>query len=197
MWYCPYLCSRCGFITRPSPRESATSLSLSLLVGGCGGTAGGLASSTLKPLWLIGQRLTRNLNFSDSMSCRQRVEEKTHSLQCPTGGQRKTDREGERKNTRLLQVMRRPLQSLHELWFSIYPQVFNSKHLRIIPSLSFYTQFFGLSHNFTASLKRKSINHSVQICESLNRWKTSTERQRFPTGPPAACKMVWISVATN
>lgn len=54
-----------------------------------------------------------------------------------------------------------------------------------------------LSHNFTASLKRKSIYHSAQMCESLNRWKTSSQRQRFPTGPPATCKTVWISVVTN
>lgn len=65
--------------------------------------------------------------------------------------------------------------------------------------LSRYYRVFRFvpSPNFTASLKRKSIYHSAQMRESLNRWRTSTQRQRFPIGPPATCKMVWIAVVTN
>lgn len=86
----PYLWSRCGIYHQSIPTWFHD---LSLL------GVGGLASRTLKPLWFIGQKLTRNLKINDSVSCRERAEEKSHSLQCPMGGQGKTDREGERKST--------------------------------------------------------------------------------------------------
>lgn len=144
----------------------------------------GLASRTLKPLGLIGQNLTRNLNINDPMSSRERVGETSHSLQCPMGGQRE-NREGGRggKQRRLLEVMWGPLHSLHELRFSS-PSQQTPEDASIF--LSFFFHFVP-SHDFTVGLKRKlteSISHLVPMRESLNRQKTSTHRQRLPTRPP-------------
>lgn len=181
----PYLWSRCGIYHQSIPTWFHD---LSLL------GVGGLASRTLKPLWFIGQKLARNLKINDSVSCRERVEEKSHSLQCPMGGQGKTDREGERKSTG---GYYRSCAGLFDPYTS-RPQVFHRKHLGMTPSFSLLQSFSVCSSpNFTASLKRKSIYHSAQMRESLNRWRTSTQRQRFPIGPPATCKMVWIAEVTN
>lgn len=145
------------FITRPSPRGSTTSL------------CWGLASRTLEPLWLIGQKLTRSHNINDSMSCRERVEEESHSLQCPMGGQRKTDREGGR--TQEVTTGHTQASSiLLELRFSSRPQVFHSKHLRTTPSFSCYYRVFQFvdlkviispqvwkENQYT--IQRKCVNH--------------------------------------
>lgn len=165
------------------PHVSPRPLSLSLLVGGW---EGGVRRGASPPAhWKHCGLLGRDwLETSISVTQCLVDSELRRRLSAMPNGRTEENRQGGRAEE-------------HEVTTGHVQAVFHSKHLRIIPSFSCYTEFFSLSHNFTASLKRKSIYHSVQICESLNRWKTSTDKQRFPTGPPAACKMVWISVATN
>lgn len=132
---------------------------------------GGSPSRTLKP---PRQKLTPNLNISDSMSCSEWAAEKSHSLKFPMGGQRKTDGEGERKNTGGYYRS----SSIHTScgspeWSSGVSQQTPEDHsifLLLVQSFSVCS-----SHNFTKILKRKSIYHSAKMRKWLNRWKTSTQ----------------------